>query len=157
MATDARRSAPRAAILAVVLSLDCASTTSGFRSSGSATVPPPPPNARASSVASSGLDPWGPVAPSRRAGAEDGAFDTDPRHRIISHDELMALRGLTVEQAWQRLRELGFRGNGKVTDARREGCPDDKVCYTIPSDWLAVHGDIELCRHAKLTIAPPPP
>jgi hypothetical protein len=143
--------------------------TTAFHASPSAGATPPAAvvHANGSGVTTSGLDPAGP-APSHSQvhDANDGLSPEErawhsPSYmsRSIPHDKLLALRGMTVEQAKQRLRQLGFAGTVNVYNhgAFMEGCTDDKVCFTQPSDGLELNGNIDLYMNAKLTIAPPPP
>jgi hypothetical protein len=177
------RARPIAAGLAVALVAlgaqgGCRVTT-GLQVSHSASAAPPAAVAHAngSGVTTSGLDASGPVAPgpaARRAAAQHSQVHDENdgltpeqrawhspsyRPRSIRHDKLVALRGMTVEQAKQWLRQLGFEGTVNVYNhgAFMEGCTTDKVCFTQPSDGLELNGNIDLYMNAKLTIAPPPP
>jgi hypothetical protein len=134
---------------------------------GSTTPPAAVSHANGSGVTTSGLDPAGPAPVHSQAHDENDGLTPEQRAyyspsylpRVIPHDKLLALRGMTVEQVKQRLKQLGFAGTVNVYNhgAFMEGCTDDKVCFTQPSDGLELNGNIDLYLNAKLTIAPPPP
>jgi hypothetical protein len=142
--------------------------TTGFHAShaGGATPSAAVAHANGSGATTSGLDPAGPAPrhsqvydENARLTPEERAWSPSYRPRSIPHDKLLALRGMTVEQAKQRLHQLGFAGTVNVYNhgAFMEGCTTDKVCFTQPSDGLELNGNIDLYMNAKLTIAPPPP
>jgi hypothetical protein len=167
------RGRPVATALAVVLAAlgaqgGCRVTT-GLQVSHAASTTPAAAVAHANGagVTTSGLDPAGPAPPHSQAHDENDGLTPEERawhspsymSRSIRRDKLLPLRGMTVEQAKRRLRELGFAGAVNVYNhgAFMEGCTDDKVCFTQPSDGLELNGNIDLYMNAKLSIAPPPP
>jgi hypothetical protein len=143
--------------------------TTGLQVSHSASATPPPviAHANGSGVTTSGLDPAGPAPPHSQVHDENDGLTAEERAwhspsymaRSIRRDKLLPLRGMTVEQARQWLRQLGFDGTVNVYNhgAFMQGCTDDKVCFTEPSDGLELNGNIDLYMNAKLRIAPPPP
>jgi hypothetical protein len=143
--------------------------TTGLHVSRSASTTPAAAVAHAngSGVSTSGLDPAGPAPAHSQFHDENDGLTPQERardspsymSRSLRRDKLLPLRGMTVEHATQRLRELGFAGTVNVYNhgAFMEGCSDDKVCFTQPSDGLELNGNIDLYMNAKLTIAPPPP
>jgi hypothetical protein len=169
----ARHTRPIAIGLAVSLAALCAQggcrVTTGFQVSHSASATPSSAVAHASGsgVSTSGLDAAGPAPQHSQVHDENDGLTPEERAwhspsymaRSLRRDKLLPLRGMTVEQARQRLKQLGFAGTVNVYNhgAFMEGCTDDKVCFTQPSDGLELNGNIDLYMNAKLTIAPPPP
>jgi hypothetical protein len=65
---------------------------------------------------------------------------------------------LSLDQARQRLKELGHTGNVRVTRlvAEERKCPRDAVCMIQPQGGVIETGEVTLYLNGKLTIALPP-
>jgi hypothetical protein len=73
--------------------------------------------------------------------------------------QLLTLCGLTVEQARQRLRELGHTGRVFVDEYTQynKKCGLNLVCAVEPEAGIGLEHDIHLRINPKLTVAAPPP
>lgn len=78
---------------------------------------------------------------------------------ILVRDQLLPLVGMTVEQAKQRLVQLGHDGKVIITEEYQyvDRCGQNKVCSVEPESGTGVHDDIRLSINKKLEIAAPPP
>jgi hypothetical protein len=96
-----------------------------------------------------------PVTQPVNIGGPDPALGSGP----INRAQLESLRGLTVEQARDRLRSFGHRGAVEVVQDTQfhEKCALDTVCFTEPVTGMPCEGAIVLWFNPKITIAPPPP
>lgn len=72
--------------------------------------------------------------------------------------QLLTLVGLTLDQARQRLVELGHVGTVIVEPQSHfvEGCGRDRVCGVAPESGIPLDGELRLRVNAKLTIPAPP-
>ena len=143
-----------AVALCVALS-GCKVTTSGLRTthtaSAAASVSPAPPAPSGSTSASSGsaTAPSGPATAPSRSGLL----------KSIDRRELASLVGLTLDQARQRLKDIGHTGNVRVTRLVDEDrrCARDAVCMIQPTGGVMENGEVTLYLNGTFKIAPPPP
>jgi hypothetical protein len=83
----------------------------------------------------------------------------------IVRRQLESLRGLSPDEAKQRLKKLGHDGKVSIGDVTTSGgshayikeCGQNKVCYTNGESGIGVHDDLVLYINPTLTIAAPPP
>jgi hypothetical protein len=137
-----------AVALCVALS-GCKVTTSGLRTTHTAS-------------AAASVSPASPGAPSGSATAPSGPATAPSRSGLlksIDRRELASLLGLSLDQARQRLKDIGHTGNVRVTrlvdDDRR--CARDAVCMIQPTGGVMETGEVTLYLNGTFKIAPPPP
>lgn len=84
---------------------------------------------------------------------------TRKRYSTLHQEELASLRGLTIEQARQRLKDLGHTGTVHVGAFGHEatGCATGRVCQTYPHDGVASNGEITLYLKKAFEAPPLPP
>ena len=77
----------------------------------------------------------------------------------LVRDQIEALRGLTPDQAKQRLREIGHTGKVIIGEVLRfdPKCGQDTVCGTDHDGGMKVDADLELHLNPKLKLSAPPP
>ena len=73
--------------------------------------------------------------------------------------QLLALRGLTVDEARQQLRRIGHDGPVKVLrlDKHQSGCAPERVCDVVRGRERDLHGEVQLWLNPGLDIAAPEP
>ena len=94
------------------------------------------------------------------AAASAIAVDEPPRFAETTlQQQLLALRGLTVDQARQQLRRIGHDGPVKVLrlDKHQSGCAPERVCDVVRGRARDLHDEITLWLNPGLDIAAPEP
>ena len=79
--------------------------------------------------------------------------------KSIERRELASLLGLSLDDARQRLKEIGHTGSVRVTrlvDEDRK-CAQDAVCMVQPWGGLIETAEVTLYLNGTFKIAPPPP
>jgi hypothetical protein len=137
-----------AVALCVALS-GCKVTTSGLRTTHTAS-------------AAASVSPASPGAPSGSATAPSGPATAPSRSGLlksIDRRELASLLGLSLDQARQRLKDIGHTGNVRVTRLVDEDrrCARDAVCMIQPTGGVMETGEVTLYLNGTFKIAPPPP
>lgn len=77
----------------------------------------------------------------------------------IVQRQVAELVGLTIDQARQKLRQLGHDGAVKVVrlDKHMSGCAPERVCNVGPTFSFSVHDEVQLWLDPTLDIAAPEP
>lgn len=82
-----------------------------------------------------------------------------PGAETTLQQQLLALRGLTVDEARQQLRRVGQDGPVKVLRLykHQSGCAPERVCDVVRGRAGDPHGEIQLWLNPKLELAAPEP
>jgi hypothetical protein len=77
----------------------------------------------------------------------------------ITKEQLATLVGLSLDQARERLKELGHTGSVRVTRLVEEDrkCPREAVCMVQPFGGVPSIREVTLYLNGEFKIAPPPP